>query len=282
MSVSRSEIVEFFDKHAGEYFELVFLKDFNSREHPNHYKAIFKNLKTGKFYTTFITPGMIKNKYRVGYHYRNGFRLKYYDDNGVWLYYNKYLLHNTFTVNSKYNSMLTRMSNVVSIKDMHIENFFLKEYVYVEVQDDFTLIIPSFVIANRFYYSSVFLTKAVLQGRLELLYYKDSIKNIENEIDIYENVNLNKKVCNNDEHYIRNFISNPYSRKMFNYIFFQNAIKESDCQPIKVHFPVDFPFKISADYKDIGKDDRGKPKYLVLNIGYDELESCFFNEDYFY
>ena len=101
MSTSNQKILEFFSKYPNQPFEFIIVTDINIKNHPNYYKAIFKNIKTGKFYSQLITPEMMRYKYKVGHIYTDGEHVGQ----------NKTLFKDEFTVNKTSNGQLVRMSN---------------------------------------------------------------------------------------------------------------------------------------------------------------------------
>ncbi|MCX6077125.1 MAG: hypothetical protein NTW78_09625 [Campylobacterales bacterium] len=104
MSTNNSTILEFFTKFPNQPFEFVIVTDINIKEHPNYYKAIFKNIKTNKFHAQLIAPEMMRYKYKVGHIYTNGEHVGQ----------NKTLLKSEFRVNENDNINLVRLSSVVS------------------------------------------------------------------------------------------------------------------------------------------------------------------------
>ena len=60
-------ILEFFSRYPNQPYEFVIVTDNNIKEHPNYYKVIFKNIKTGKYHAQEIAPEMMRYKYKVGH-----------------------------------------------------------------------------------------------------------------------------------------------------------------------------------------------------------------------
>jgi hypothetical protein len=89
LAQNNSTILEFFSKYHNQPFEFVIVTDINIKEHPNYYKAIFRNIKTNKFHAQLITPEMMRYKYKVGHIYTNGEHVGQ----------NKTLFKSEFTVN---------------------------------------------------------------------------------------------------------------------------------------------------------------------------------------
>ena len=151
MSEYNSTILQFFSKFPNQPFEFVIVTDINIKEHPNYYKAIFRNIKTNSYFSQLITPEMMRYKYKVGHIYTNGEHVGQ----------NQTLLAGEFLVNKKADNTLIRMSSVISEDEAknlidygEVNKYFLRQYVHVEEQDDYTLIIPCYAIVNRFYFLS--------------------------------------------------------------------------------------------------------------------------------
>jgi len=48
---NNATILDFFSKFPNQPFEFVIVTDINIKEHPNYYKAIFRNIKTNKYFS---------------------------------------------------------------------------------------------------------------------------------------------------------------------------------------------------------------------------------------
>jgi hypothetical protein len=263
MSSSNQKILAFFSKFYNQPFELVVVTDINIKEHPNYYKAIFKNIRTGKFFSQQITPEMMRYKYKVGHIYTNG----------EYVGQNKSLMKSKFRVNEYANLELVRLSSIINKSDAEIitykdvNKYFLRQFAHVEQQEDYTLIIPCYNIANRFYFISSSMKKAVMNGDLGSLYYQGSFHPEQKENgDICVSLHIKKNAGKKDLPFICRFIGSSFSRNRFQYIHDQQLLSDYEYQPIRAKLPVNFAFDIYASYVYLGDDDRGKPKYLVLNI----------------
>ncbi|OHD93545.1 MAG: hypothetical protein A2019_07900 [Sulfurimonas sp. GWF2_37_8] len=60
MSTNNSTILEFFTKFPNQPFEFVIVTDINIKEHPNYYKAIFRNIKRNSYHSQMIVPEMMR------------------------------------------------------------------------------------------------------------------------------------------------------------------------------------------------------------------------------
>ncbi len=274
MPTNNSTILEFFTKFPNQPFEFVIVTDINIKEHPNYYKAIFKNIKTNKFHAQLIAPEMMRYKYKVGHIYTNGEHVGQ----------NKTLLKSEFRVNENDNINLVRLSSVVSeaeakniIDYKEVSKYLLRQFAHVEEQDDCTLIIPCYTIANRFYFLSSSMKHSIMSETLGELYYEGSFhneKNIKGETVI--KLHIKKKAGKKDLPFLCRFIGNSFARTRLEYISNQKSLNEKfEYQPIKAQFPIREAFDIYASYIYLGDDKRGQPKYLVLNIHSDNAALGF-------
>jgi hypothetical protein len=277
LSQNNSTILDFFSKFPNQPFEFVIVTDINIKEHPNYYKAIFRNIKTNKYFSHPIAPEMMRYKYKVGHIYTNGEHVGQ----------NKTLLKNEFTVNENIDLNLVRLSTVLSEEEAKniidyedVTKYLLRQYAHVEEQDDCTLVIPCYAIANRFYFLSSSMKHAIMSETLGELYYEGSFHHEKkSKGEIVVKLHIKKKAGKKDLPFLCRFIGNSFARARLEYVANQKSLSASfEYQPIKAQFPVKNPFEIYASYIYLGDDERGKPKYLVLNIhsdnsalGFEEL-----------
>ena len=278
MSTNNSTILEFFSKFPNQPFEFVIVSDINIKEHPNYYKAIFRNIKTGEFRSVPIAPEMMRYKYKVGHIYTDGEHVGQ----------NKTLLKSEFSVNKNGSINLVRLSSVISDEEAKniidykdVSKYLLRQYAHVEEQDDCTLILPCYTIANRFYFLSSSMKHAVMSGTLGELYYEGSFSSSEKNANggTVVKLHIKKKAGKKDLPFLCRFIGNTFAKARLRYISNQKSLNEKfEYQPIKAQLPIKESFDIYASYIYLGDDERAKPKYLVLNIhsdnsalGFEEL-----------
>jgi len=128
LSQNNSAILDFFSKFPNQPFEFVTVTDINIKEHPNYYKAIFKNIKTNKFHAQLIAPEMMRYKYKVGHIYTDGEHVGQ----------NKTLLKGELTVNENIDVNLVRLSTVLSEEEAKniidyedVTKYLLRQYAHV-------------------------------------------------------------------------------------------------------------------------------------------------------
>jgi len=277
LSTNNSKILEFFAKFPNQPFEFVIVTDINIKDHPNYYKATFRNLKTNTVYTKPITPEMMRYKYKVGHIYTDGEHVGQ----------NKTLLKSEFRVNEDNNINLVRLSTAINESEFEsiieyddLQRYLTRQYAHVEKQDDCTLIIPCYTIANRFYFLSSSMKHAIMTETLGELYCEGSFHSEKNANGgTVVKLHIKKKAGKKDLPFLCRFIGSKFARKRLEYISNQKSLNEKfEYQPIKAQFPIREVFDIYASYIYLGDDERGKPKYLVVNIhsdnsglGFEEL-----------
>lgn len=134
MSQNNSKILDFFSQYPNEPFEFVTVTDINLKEHPNYYKAIFRNIKRNSYHSQLIVPEMMRYKYKVGHFYTNGEHVGK----------NKSVMTAEFTVNENNNMTLSRLSqyvtsdevsNIIDYQD--VNKYLLRQYVHVEENEEY-------------------------------------------------------------------------------------------------------------------------------------------------
>ena len=112
------------------------------------------------------------------------------------------------------------------------------------------------------------------------LYYEGSFHNEKNaKSETIVKVHIKKKAGKKDLPFLCRFIGNSFAWARLEYMSNQKSLNENfEYQPIKAQFPIRESFNIYASYIYLGDDERGRPKYLVLNIhsdnsvlGFEEL-----------
>ncbi|MDY0116658.1 MAG: hypothetical protein RBR59_03655, partial [Sulfurimonadaceae bacterium] len=278
MVQNNATILDFFSKFPNQPFEFVIVTDINIKEHPNYYKAIFRNIKTGEIRSVPIAPEMMRYKYKVGHIYTDGEHVGQ----------NKTLLKSEFSVNKNGTINLVRLSSIISDEEAKniidykdVSKYLLRQYAHVEEQDDCTLILLCYTIANRFYFLSSSMKHAVMSGTLGELYYEGSFSSSEKNVNggTVVKLHIKKKAGKKDLPFLCRFIGNTFAKARLRYISNQKSLNEKfEYQPIKAQLPIKESFDIYASYIYLGDDERAKPKYLVLNIhsdnsalGFEEL-----------
>ncbi|QFR49799.1 hypothetical protein FJR48_08665 [Sulfurimonas lithotrophica] len=270
MSKNDSKILDFFSKYKNQPFEFVIVTDINIQEHPNYYKAIFRNIETNLFHSTPMTPEMMRYKYKVGHVYTNGKHVGQ----------NKTLLKGEFFVNINTSIQLMELSDIIYnesnfLSDNDLKESFMRQYAHVEEQDDCTLVIPCYTIANRFYFISSSMKHAIMSSTLGELYYEGSFRNKTEDDQTVVKLHIKRKAGKKDLPFLCRFIGSSFARNRLEYVGNQKSLSNDEYQPIKAQFPSRNAFNIYASYIYIGNDRRGKPKYLVLNIHSDNAPFGF-------
>lgn len=262
----------FFDKFPNQPLEFITVTDINMFESPYNYKGIFKNIRTGEFRSYEIAPEMMRYKYKVGHIYTNGEHVGQ----------NKSLLKGEFHVNDNRNLKLVQISKVLTENDVElisyngIKKYLMRQFAHVEKHEDCTLVIPCYTIANRFYFLSSAFKNAAMSGMLMELYYDKTFRKTEKEDGtLLVSFHAKKKANKKDIPFLARFAGSTFAIERFNYIATQKIDKEKPFKPIKAQFPVKNSFDLYASYVCVGNDERGLPKYVVLNIHSDNAAFGF-------
>lgn len=175
--------------------------------------------------------------------------------------------------------------NIIDYRE--VNKYFMRQYVHVEKQEECTLIIPCYTIANRFYFLSSSMKHAIMNGTLGELYYEGSFHHEENtKGEMIVQIHIKKKAAKKDLPFLCRFIGSSFARSRVEYVANQKSLpSDFEYQPIKAQFPIKEAFDIYASYIYVGDDERGLPKYIVLNIhsdnsplGFEELHNKQFSE----
>lgn len=113
MLTNNSKILQFFSQYPNQPFEFVIVTDINIQQHPNYYKAIFRNIKTNTPYSVPVTPEMMRYKYKVGHIYTDGEHVGQ----------NKNLSKDEFLVNINSDIELKRISSIISDSDAELLSY---------------------------------------------------------------------------------------------------------------------------------------------------------------
>lgn len=217
---------------------------------------------------------MMRYKYKVGHIYTNGEHVGQ----------NKTLHKGEFSVNRTDNINLVLLSFFISEEEAkniidygEVRKYFLRQFAHVEEQEECTLIIPCYTIANRFYFLSSSMKHAIMSGTLGELYYEGHFYNKKNtKGQTVVQIHIKKKAGKKDLPFLCRFIDNSFAEARLKYVANQKSLSGNfEYRQIKAKFPVRGAFDIYASYIYIGDDARGLPKYIVMNIHSDNSQLEF-------
>lgn len=216
--------------------------------YPHKYNVIFQDIQNNKLYEEKILPENLRNDYIVGNIYCGS----------------KKELGDTLDIN-----LNIRAKKVISNHKYKFKDIFLKDSSYDigEYTKDFLnqecifyewdkiYLIPLYLIANRYYFLSTNVKKALSSAQFEEIFYPDTFKRLDNDsVEITVKHALNK----NDIPLMVRMISNNYSRENFQYFFKQTSKKLRETQdtknatvPIILGFPFCPPESFELDCKGI-------------------------------
>ncbi|MFA7021671.1 hypothetical protein [Aliarcobacter sp.] len=258
MEKNNKPILEFFNNNPNTSYEIIFVLDIDYSGYPYYYRVLVKDIKTNFYTTVLIPPELLRYRYKIGNIYKGN---KIIGKNNI-------IKSSTFNIDTTNELQIQTLKEVISESDLHLvsydyfKNFYLKQCCYLLDCDDFKLIIPTYTIANRFYFLSSSMKKAVFNNSLSSLcedtkFYKDG--------DIVY-ISVRSTAAKRDYPFICRFLENSDSKENFSYFINQKSSQEKT-KPfgqIKANFPTKEEFEIDASY--IVLNNSPKPKILVLDI----------------
>jgi hypothetical protein len=156
MGKNNKPILEFFNNNPNTSYEIIFVLDIDYSEYPYYYKILIKDIKTNFYTTVLIPPELLRYRYKIGNIYKGN---KIIGKNNI-------IKSSTFTIDTTNELQIQTLMEVISESDLNLvsydyfKNFYLKQCCYLLDCDDFELIIPTYTIANRFYFLSSSMKKA--------------------------------------------------------------------------------------------------------------------------
>lgn len=256
--MNNKPILEFFNDNLNRAYEIVFVLDINYGEYPYYYRVLVKDIDTDYYTTILIPPELLRYRYRIGTVYKGNKSIGK----------NNLLNIATFSVNNLQEHKLVQLKDAINEEDFDLINydyfkkFYLKQYCYSLELEHCHLIIPTYTIANRFYFLSSSMKRAVFKGSLSTLCYdKEFLKKDET---VY--ITIKQAAAKRDLPFICRFLENSYAKNSFNYFLFQKSHQNINTPygQIKAMFPVKEEFEIDVSY--IQLNSSSKPKLLVIDI----------------
>ena len=258
MEKNNKPILEFFDANPNTSYEIVFVLDIDYSEYPYYYKVLVKDIKIDFYTTILIPPELLRYRYKIGNIYKGN---KIIGKNTV-------VKSATFTIDTSAELQIQNLKEVINESDLNLVNydylkhFYLKQNCYSFEFDDFQLIIPCYTIANRFYFLSSSMKKAV---------FNNSLSSLCEDTNFYKNgntvfISVRSTAAKRDYPFICRFLENNDSKNNFSYFINQKSSQEK-AKPfgqIKANFPTNEKFEIDTSY--IVLNNTPKPKILVIDI----------------
>lgn len=269
MGNNNKPILEFFSENHNTQYEIIFVLDIDYSGYPYYYKVLVKDIKTNFYTTILIPPELLRYRYKIGNVYKGNKTIGK----------NTLIKSATFTIDTSNELQIKTLKDVISESDLnlvtydYLKHFYLKQYCYSFDFDKFELIIPTYTIANRFYFLSSSMKKAIFVNSLSSLcedkkFYKDG-----NTVFI----SVRPTAAKRDYPFICRFLENKDAKDNLNYFINQKSIQDKD-KPfgqIKANFPTKEKFEIDTSCIILNKHP--KPKILVLDI-FNDSSSFNFNK----
>lgn len=266
MEKNNKPILEFFENNPNTSYEIIFVLDIDYSDYPYYYKVLVKDIKTSFYTTILIPPELLRYRYKIGNIYKGNKTIGR----------NTLIKSATFTIDTSNELQLKTLKEVISESDLnlvtydYLKHFYLKQYCYSFESDDFQLIIPSYTIANRFYFLSSSMKKAIFVNSLSSLCEDENFYKEGNTVFI----SMRPTAAKRDYPFICRFLEDADAKKSLKY-FINLKSSQDKTKPfsqIKANFPTKEEFEIDTSY--IILNNSPKPKILVLDIFND---SSFFN-----
>lgn len=214
-------------------YKLVAILDI-SCYYPHRYKVVFKSLDDDSFQDEYLLPEQLRNNYIVGNNYK----------------YDKEVLIDQKDQTISFNKIDTFRSIKISSAFYKLQDYDIGEYApsfgnqlcFKFIDNDIEYIIPKYVIANRYYFLSTNVKKALSRGMLEPICYDGTYKHNGETVELTVKHTLAKKHIP----YIAEILSSQNTKDrffdFFRYIndeLIRNNYELNTSIPIDLSFPFD-------------------------------------------
>ena len=231
-----------FEEYPNKKFKLISVNDINYI-YPHKYSVIFQDIETLEDYEEFILPEKLRGSYILGNTYSfNGLEDENHSKiNSLHVPKSKVTIHNSF-----------RIKDCVQFNDdfgLSEDNRFFEQNCFIYETKKYIYLIPHYVIANRYYFVSTSIKKALSDGLFKSLYYEDKGYKLVNST-LYIKT---KKILKDEQvPLIARMITNETSEK--NFMFFYKTVtkyklKYGDKKDIYRPVMMGFPFENNESFK---------------------------------
>ncbi|KLE00327.1 hypothetical protein [Aliarcobacter butzleri] len=252
--------IKCFNNYPDKKFKLVAVNDINYI-YPHRYSVTFQDIESLEKYEEFLLPEQLRGKYIIGNIYSiNGLEKE-----------NQSKLNNLYIPKRKVTHKNSfRIKDCINLEDYGLsdEDRFYEQNCFIYETKKFIFMIPNHVVANRYYFISTSIKKALSKGSFESLYYKEKGYKL---IDDTLYITIKNTLRPEQVPLIARMISDETSEKNFLF-FFQQISKHKISNPNykDIFKPVflGFPFKNNEDFNI-------KCNILYLNnvYSYDKFKS---------
>ncbi|UCM99809.1 Tn7-like element transposition protein TnsE [Sulfurimonas sp. SWIR-19] len=255
---NKTDILEFFEKHPDVTYEFLTILDTDIKNRPYYCIAVFKQENSYWTENVLMPPELLRQKYKVGYFYKNGKRV----------FKRTSVKKDLVTIETSMNDKLYQMGSLFNdyfvfpeINKDYFKKYFDRQWAYKIEKEDYILIIPCYTISSRFYFMSSSMKNAVMAGSLSELHYR-YYPVVNDEVKVH----IKKKAGKKDLPFLCRFLTNKVAKERFEYFFKQVGYSKYDYISLKSYFPVNEIFNIAIEYKELDYKIDNKPVRLVVNI----------------
>ncbi len=229
-----------FNNYPDRKFKLVAVNDINYI-YPHRYSVTFQDIKSLEKYEEFLLPEQLRGKYIIGNIYSiNGLEEENQSKlNSLYIPKSKVTHKNSF-----------KIKDCINLEDygLSIEDRFYEQNCFIYETKKFIYMIPNYVVANRYYFISTSIKKALSKGSFESLYYKkEGYKFIDDTLYI----SIKNTLRPEQVPLISRMITNETSKKNFLFFFRQSTehkLKNPDSKNIFKPVFLGFPFENNEDF----------------------------------
>lgn len=229
-----------FNNYPDRKFKLIAVNDINYI-YPHKYSVTFQDIESLEKYEEFLLPEQLRGKYIIGNIYSiNGLEEE-----------NKLKLNNLFIPKSKVTHKNSfKIKDCINLKDYGLSNEdrFYEQNCFIYETKKFIYMIPNHVVANRYYFISTSIKKALSKGSFESLYYKEEGYKF---IDDTLYITIKNTLRPEQVPLIARMITNETSEKNFLFFFQQiskHKFNNPDSKNIFKPIFLGFPFENDEDF----------------------------------
>jgi len=231
-----------FKEHPEKKFKLIAVNDINYI-YPHRYSVTFQDVETLKKYEEHILPERLRGFYILGNIYSlDGLEYEnYHKINSLHVPKSKVTIHNSFKLKE-----CVKFNDDFGLSD---DDKFYEQNCFVYETKKFIYLIPHYVIANRYYFISTPIKKALSDGLFKDLYYEEKGYKLVNGT---LHIKTKKTLKDEEVPLIARMITDDTSRK--NFLFFYKTatkykLKYGDKKDILRPVFMGFPFNNNESFK---------------------------------
>lgn len=257
-----------FEEYPNNKFKLIAVNDIDYT-YPHRYKVIFQDIDNEDEFEEKLLPEELRGHYVIGNIYSSkGLELE--NENTIRLFVKKSKVNKNSSSKIQKHIIFPNESGIKRTNSFYNQNCFIyqtKKYIYL---------IPHYVVANRYYFLSTSIKKALSSGNFESLYYHNKYNN-KGYFFSSSTLHIDMKATLKDSEVplISRMITNETSKT--NFMFFNKISTKlkreyKDLKNIFVPIMMGFPFEENEDFSI---------ECSILNIGqaYYEEENKFDKRD---